>query len=202
MEKNSFIFYRTYYDAIQKLPKAKRLGFFDALCKYALDDETPDFKDPTLDIMFGLMKGNLDSCDKRYLTSVENGKKGGAPKGNQNARKQPKKSTQNNLNQPKNNLNYNKNVDDNDNGSSTFVDDKTSPPSGSQPTSNPSEMDFNELCSEALRKIEESGRREEEQKAKERERLYAESAERREHEQAVRKAKMDMLTQGGEVSAG
>lgn len=40
--------------------------------------------------LFALMKPSLDSAAKRYNASVANGKKGGAPSGNSNAKKQPK----------------------------------------------------------------------------------------------------------------
>jgi hypothetical protein len=35
------------------------------------------------------IKATIDNSMKRYNTSIENGKKGGAPKGNNNAKKQP-----------------------------------------------------------------------------------------------------------------
>jgi hypothetical protein len=68
-----------------------------------------------LKMLWSSIEYNLDANKKRYETYRINGSKGGAPKGNNNAKKQPN-STENNLNQPntsQNNLNVNDNVNDN-----------------------------------------------------------------------------------------
>ena len=49
---------------------------------------------PIVNSLFILMKPNIDSSNNRYSASVENGKKGGAPKGNQNAKKKQPKNNQ------------------------------------------------------------------------------------------------------------
>ena len=54
------------------------------------------------------MRPNILASLKRYKANRENGAKGGAPKGNQNARKNNRKTTEN---QPKNNLNKDKDRD-------------------------------------------------------------------------------------------
>ena len=60
---------------------------------------------PLLNALFLAFKPIIDNSISNYDAAVENGKKGGAPKGNQNARKYPKKkqpkTTQNNPDQPK-----------------------------------------------------------------------------------------------------
>ena len=98
--KDAFVCYRSYIEAIRLLPEDKRWGFFDGILRYALDDIEPTF-DSTGNIMFALMKANLDSCNKKYSASVKNGQKGGAPTGNGNAnrgkkttRSQPKQTAQ------------------------------------------------------------------------------------------------------------
>jgi DnaD/phage-associated family protein len=128
--RESFVFYKSFYEAIEKLPEEYQLEVIKAIMEYNFNGITPELS-PIADAIFTLIKANLDSASARYDASVENGKKGGAPAGNQNAKKQPKnnlKTTQkqpknnleqpkNNLEQPKNNLNdnVNDNVNDNDN---------------------------------------------------------------------------------------
>ena len=86
MAKDSFLFYRSYIEAIDKLPAERRYDFIHALAYYALDGTEPQL-DGAEGLAFGLMKANIDSCNKRYAASVENGKRGGNPnfkKGNPN----------------------------------------------------------------------------------------------------------------------
>lgn len=99
----SIIFYKSFFEAIENIPENKQLLLYRALFKYYFYNEEPQLED-TLKAMFKLMKPNIDNASSRYKASVENGKKGGAPKGNQNARKQPKTTQK----QPKNNLNKDK----------------------------------------------------------------------------------------------
>lgn len=123
--KESFVFYKSFYESIKEVDDNIQLELFKAICEYSLNDEEIELA-PISRALFTLMKPIIDSAKKRYVASVENGKKGGAPKGNQNAKKQPK----NNLEQPNNNLtktqkqsknnlndnvNVNDNVNDNDN---------------------------------------------------------------------------------------
>ena len=61
---------------------------------YALEDIDEESQSPYVNIILAMAKPNIDSARRRYMASVENGKKGaefgklgGAPKGNQNARK-------------------------------------------------------------------------------------------------------------------
>jgi hypothetical protein len=88
---------------------------------YALDGVDEESSSPMVNVIMELVKPNLDAANKRYDACVENGKKGaeygklgGAPKGNQNARKkQP-------LKQPLNvdveeNVNNDVNVNEKDN---------------------------------------------------------------------------------------
>ena len=83
--RESFVFYRSFYDAINKCPADSRLVLYEAITRYALDGIEPQFEG-ILDLVWTLVKPQLDANWKRYL----NGFKGGAPVGNQNAVKQPK----------------------------------------------------------------------------------------------------------------
>lgn len=112
MKRESFVFYESYLEAILKLPKDVQVDFMLMIAEYALRGEVNETDNPYLSAMFSLIKPQVDANNVRY----ENGKKGGAPIGNSNAKKQPK-STKNNQNQP-NSTKINQiqpNVNDNDN---------------------------------------------------------------------------------------
>lgn len=96
-DRDGFLFYRSYLDTAEKLPKARRYPFLQAIVQYALDGVEPDFKGME-DIAFTAMRANIDSSNKRYLASVKNGKKGGRPPekmekaGGEKPRKKPGKN--------------------------------------------------------------------------------------------------------------
>ena len=100
-EKNSFVFYDSFLSAMKHLNNAEFRECVLKIRDYALDGVDEESSSPMVNVIMVLAKPNLDSARRRYMASVENGKKGaefgklgGAPKANQNARKkQP-------LNQP------------------------------------------------------------------------------------------------------
>lgn len=97
--RKGFVYYRGFYEALGKLPDEEHFLMYKAVCRYALYGEEPQFEDVHMHIVFDMMREQLDANQRRY----ENGKKGGAPKGNKNAQKdgaQPK-TTENNQEQPK-----------------------------------------------------------------------------------------------------
>ena len=92
-ERDSFIFYRSFYEAIQKCPDDVRLELYDAIAQYSLNvGYVPTFSG-VAEALWILIKPQLDANIKRYL----NAQKGGAPKGNKNAEKTTKKQPKNNL---------------------------------------------------------------------------------------------------------
>ena len=114
MIRDSFIFYKSFRDALQEVSEDVRLQIYDAIVDYSLGIvDKVEFRG-VAKIAWLLIKPQLDANIKRYL----NGCKGGAPKGNQNARKTTEKQPKNNqrLNekttekQPNNNVNVNENV--------------------------------------------------------------------------------------------
>lgn len=120
--RESFIFYRSWADAIDTLSDKEQLQIYRAIIGYALDGEEPniDKMSRTSRAMWALIKPQIYSNIKRY----EDGCKGGAPKGNANAKKsteekQPKNNhrliPENNRKQPNDNDNDNENVNDNEN---------------------------------------------------------------------------------------
>lgn len=102
--RHNLIFMPSYKDSICLLDDENRLLMYDALVDYAVDGIEPNLP-PLLNALFLAFKPIIDNGISNYDAAVENGKKGGAPKGNQNARKYPKKkqpkTTQNNPDQPK-----------------------------------------------------------------------------------------------------
>ena len=97
--KNSFVFYDSFLEAMKHLNDAEFRECVLKIRDYALDGVDKESSSPMVNVIMALAKPNLDSARRRYMASVENGKKGaefgklgGAPKGNQNARKkQPQK---------------------------------------------------------------------------------------------------------------
>jgi hypothetical protein len=117
-EKASWIFYQSWEKSVNLLSLEERGKLLTNLINYHKGGEVIN-DSPMLEMFWNSIEYNLDRNTKRYLASVENGKKGGAPKGNQNALKQPN----NNLTQPNNNLNDNVNVNGNGNVNKDVNDD-------------------------------------------------------------------------------
>lgn len=86
--RHNLIFMPSYKDFIRPLDDENRLLMYDALADYAVDGIEPNLP-PLLNALFLSLKPIIDNSIKRYDASVKNGKKGGAPKGNQNAKKHP-----------------------------------------------------------------------------------------------------------------
>lgn len=76
MERDSFVFYKSFYEAISDLPKDIRLEVLTAIIEYALYGRQPETLKPFARGMFTLIKPNIDTNNTRY----ENGRHGGRPK--------------------------------------------------------------------------------------------------------------------------
>ena len=99
-EKRSFVFYDSFLSAMKHLNDAEFRECVLKIRDYALDGVDEESSSPMVNVIMELAKPNLDSARRRFMASVENGKKGaefgklgGAPKGNQNARKNNPQST-------------------------------------------------------------------------------------------------------------
>ena len=98
-EKRSFVMYDSFLEAMKHLNDSEFRECVMKIRDYALEGIDEESQSPYVNIILAMAKPNLDSARRRYMASVENGKKGaeygklgGAPKGNQNARKkQPQK---------------------------------------------------------------------------------------------------------------
>ena len=118
MDRESFLFYQSYYQMALKLKDKKvRCDFYESIIESALHGKPlKDTGDPVVDMAFIAIRPLIEANIRNY----KNGCKGGAPsesmKGNQNARKQTQNKPKSNRNQTQNkgNVNDNVNVKDND----------------------------------------------------------------------------------------
>ena len=120
-QKESFVFYRGFREAINALPQEYQLKTLQYLMDYAFDGTEPE-ENGVEKALFLSFKPQIDASQKRYQTVVANGQKGGRPKKENKQEENKQEESKNNQNtknqnqQKKNtNLNYNDNVNDNDN---------------------------------------------------------------------------------------
>lgn len=77
--RGQFTFYRSFWEAVQSLPKKDKLPVLEAIISYALDGVTPSGLSQSQVAFFLLVKPNLDASRKK----AANGKQGGSkPKAN------------------------------------------------------------------------------------------------------------------------
>ena len=109
--RESFVFYRSFYDAIKDLPRDVQGEISTAIMEYSLYGKETENLKPIARSVFTLMKPQIDVNNKRF----ENGKRGGRPKsedkpkGNQNETKEKSKNNQNET-KDEPNVNVNDNV--------------------------------------------------------------------------------------------
>lgn len=81
-DRNSFVFYKSFYDAIKVAPKKHQLALFLALTCYVFENKTPQLESTSLAV-WNAIKPQIDSSLKRYENAkkgAEYGKLGGRPK--------------------------------------------------------------------------------------------------------------------------
>ncbi len=76
--------YCDYFDVLTPLQAGETIKY---ICKYAKGDEAELPEDVACNLLIQIMKQDIDNAFKKYRAQCENGKKGGAPKGNKNAAK-------------------------------------------------------------------------------------------------------------------
>ena len=101
--RDSFIFYRSFFESINELERDDKTALFEAICSYALDGKKPSLKGPAKAV-FLLIQPQIDANTRKY----ENGRKGGRPK---------KPNRNQTKTKPKRNDNDNDNDNENDNDS-------------------------------------------------------------------------------------
>lgn len=109
--RDSFVFYKSFYDAIQRIPEEFQLELYNAIFQYSLEGIEPTTLSDISYAMFTLIRPNIDSSQRRYSASVENGKKGGRPR--KQVLEKPNKNLTKTQQKPNDNLNVNVNVNEN-----------------------------------------------------------------------------------------
>ena len=101
--KKSFILFTEYAEDLKDLSDEQFGQLMRAIFKYENSGSVSVELDAECAIAFKFIARDLDRAREKYTQAAKNGQQGGAPVGNQNARKQPK-TTQNNPKQPKTTL--------------------------------------------------------------------------------------------------
>ena len=110
----SFVFYRSFYEATKRIPKRHRPALYDAIFDYIFEQKEPQLEG-TSDALWCSFKPQLDANLKRYANAKKGGKygkTGGRPR-KEGENKKPLKGFENKT--PNVNENVNVNVNDNDN---------------------------------------------------------------------------------------
>lgn len=74
MGRNQFTFYRSFWEALRRLPQRDRISLFDAICAYALDAEERSMT-PGASAAFILIRPNLDAARRKSDGSKSRGSK-------------------------------------------------------------------------------------------------------------------------------
>lgn len=111
MKRDSFVFYRSFYEATKELPEQEQLIVYNTIIEYALNGIELETQGISRAI-FALVKPQIDANTKRY----ENGLKGGRkPKQNQEeTKKEPKGNRKKTKTKANDNENANVNVNANE----------------------------------------------------------------------------------------
>lgn len=106
-DRESFIFYKSFYEAIKDVEDKEKIQIYEAICKYSLYEDETELTGITK-TLFTLIKPQLKANTKRF----QDGKKGGRPKkitsGYEN-----KETDGYSEKKPNNNVNVNDNDNDN-----------------------------------------------------------------------------------------
>lgn len=86
---DKFIFMLEWADGIEEMSNVDKGILFQNIINHH-KGEPIDTSSAVVNPFFRILLNQYSRIDEKYRTNVENGKKGGAPKGNKNAQKQPK----------------------------------------------------------------------------------------------------------------
>ena len=126
MRRDSFVCYKSFYDAIKQLSDEDFARCMRAICEYALNGAEVDIQGVP-SVVFQLVKPQIDANNRKFLNGMrgkEYGKLGGRPK-------TPQETPQSGEKNPPNvnvNVNVNDNVNDNVNVNVSSVANATAPP--------------------------------------------------------------------------
>lgn len=74
-KRGQFTFYRSFWEAVQSLPKKDRLPVLEAIISYALDGVQPSALTQSQSAFFLLVKPNLDASRKKAASGKQGGSK-------------------------------------------------------------------------------------------------------------------------------
>ena len=74
MERKQFTFYRSYLDAIIRLPKKEQGAILLAICQYALNESEPTGLSPIAETVFTLVRPTLDAGRRKSQAGETGGK--------------------------------------------------------------------------------------------------------------------------------
>ena len=103
--RESFIFYKSFYDSLKGMDEKTQGKCLMALADYALNGNEPSCE-PEVMMFFILAKPQIDANNQRY----ENGCKGGRPKNQTETKTKPKYNQKETKDEPNDNVNDNDNV--------------------------------------------------------------------------------------------
>ncbi len=105
-KRESFIFYESFFQAIDKMGEVDQLPIYKAIAEYALYRKQPALEGMG-SVIWSLIQPNLDANWNRW----NNGRKGGAPQGNSNAVKTTENQPKTTKKQPNKDVDKDVNVD-------------------------------------------------------------------------------------------
>ena len=137
MRRDSFVCYKSFYDAIKQLSDEDFARCMRAICEYALNGAEVDIQGVP-SVVFQLVKPQIDANNRKFLNGMrgkecgnlgkEYGKLGGRPKTPEPPQEIPKVEKKKPQETPKETPNVNVNVNDNVNVNVSSVANATAPP--------------------------------------------------------------------------
>lgn len=94
--RESFVFYRSFFEALKGFSDEQKGKCYSALANYALNGSTPDAGDPVVTLFFAMARAQVDANNQRY----ENGRRGGRPKNLEITETKPKNNQEQTKRQP------------------------------------------------------------------------------------------------------
>lgn len=78
--RDSFVFYSSFFNSINKAPEELRLALFEELCACGLEQKSVSDVEFPYSLFVTQAMASIDCAVKRYDKAVEDGKKGGRPR--------------------------------------------------------------------------------------------------------------------------
>ena len=97
--RDSFVFYRSFIDAIEDLPENQQLAVFKAISYFALNEDAPNNLEGFQKTIFRMAEPLLSANTKRYKNGKKggyHGKKGGRPRKDEKPQNNPTGDLENN----------------------------------------------------------------------------------------------------------